>query len=62
VKIPRKVHEKKNERILLQNSFYLENAPADLEAELDFPMGCRDIYGWILATDFEVFSIHMSHR
>jgi hypothetical protein len=40
-----KGHTKKKESILLQNSFYLKNAPEDLDAKLDFPLHCRDMYG-----------------
>jgi hypothetical protein len=36
----------KKERILLQNSFYSKNVPANLEAKLDISMHCRDIYGY----------------
>ncbi len=32
----------------MQNSFYLKNAPADLDAKLDFPMRCHAIYGYYL--------------
>jgi hypothetical protein len=30
----------------VSSSSYLKNPPADLEAKLDFPMGCCDIYGY----------------